>query len=144
MMAEMEKRGLISGHLPGYTYMIWLPNDRIKIGSVGREDRLLERWKEITADYVKAGYKDPIKPLAVFEGGKSKEAAIQGKFNHLRVQDELGEQFTPDPELIEYAENQRIPTDLAYLIPTYEKWWDQYAPKKGIDIPASAGDDWNF
>ncbi|MFF9778432.1 hypothetical protein ACF1HJ_32875 [Streptomyces sp. NPDC013978] len=152
MLAEMEKRGLISGHLPGYTYVIWLPNDRVKIGSVGREDRLLKRWKEITADYVKAGHKDPIKPIAVFDGGKSKEAAVQGRFNHLRVQDELGEQFSPDPELIDHAENQGIPTELAYLIPSYEKWWDRYAPKKGIAVPTSkddearraADDDWLF
>ncbi|MDX2736395.1 hypothetical protein [Streptomyces caniscabiei] len=150
-IGQMEEQGLITGHLPGYTYVVQLPNGRIKVGTA-REGRVLKRWEEITRDYFKKGYRDPLKPIALLPGGVSKEAALHYRFRSARVTDEFGEQFTPTPELITFAESAGMPSDQADLVPAYEKWWTQYLRENGStkrepteeEIKRMAEDLWYF
>lgn len=139
-IGQMEEQGLISNHLPGHTYIIQLPNGRIKIGMT-REGRVLDRWREITRSYFKKGYREPIKPLALLDGGVSREAALHNTFREARVNDEFGEQFTPTVDLITFAESAGIPEEHSHLVPAYGRWWKKYFHEnKHLLPPTEAGE----
>ncbi|MBM9621531.1 hypothetical protein ACFQ60_19505 [Streptomyces zhihengii] len=149
-IGRMEEQGLISGHLPGYTYIVQLPNGRIKIGTsvAGRINR---RWREITRQYFDKGYREPLKPLAIIQGGASKEAALHYRFRESRIRDEFGEQFNPTTDLILFAETEGIPEEQKSEVPTYEEWWAGYLWKnratQGSRIEEKLGevtDPWDF
>ncbi|MEU1894382.1 hypothetical protein [Streptomyces pristinaespiralis] len=122
LLESMNAAGLDT-NLPGWAYIIWLPNGRIKIGWSGGDDLLVYRWKMISKDWRRKGYADPVRPIAILPGGAGKEGELHERFHEFRVETEYGEQFRTEPELIAYAEMYGIPEDKAHLVTRFEEQW---------------------
>jgi hypothetical protein len=86
-------------HSPGWTYIVQLPNGRLKIGCTARGNPgLVDRLQDLHRQY---GAR--VVPLAVIQGGFTLEQVTHHRFRDLRVAGELGEQFEPDDELLSFA-----------------------------------------
>lgn len=131
LVKKMEEEGVLN-HVSGWTYIIWLPNGRIKIGTSGTSEGVSSRWRGITRQYEAKGYDKPIKPIALIPGGVTREASLHGQFKEFRVRDEFGEQFLADPELVAYAESQGIPDDMQGLVTGYERYWNKRTNKQEL------------
>lgn len=126
---QMEEEGVLN-HVSGWTYIVWLPNGRIKIGTSGTTGGVVSRWKKISGKYEGKGYEEPIKPIALIPGGVTREASLHGRFNEFRIKDEFGEQFLADAELVAYAESWGIPEDMQDLVTSYEQYWKKRTNKQ--------------
>ncbi|MFD4337207.1 hypothetical protein ACFWPP_08385 [Streptomyces anulatus] len=142
VLGELEKAGTVS-HTPGLTYVIELPNSRIKIGTTRDAGTLVTRWKSISREYQAEGHEGFIEPLAVLEGGASLEASLHNRFRHLRIDDEFGEQFRAEPELTDYALAEGIPAHLNDAVTAYEQWRDQRRSKRELSKALEAAFTWN-
>lgn len=121
---QMEEEGVLN-HVSGWTYIVWLPNGRLKIGTSGTSEGVSSRWRKISKQYEGKGYTGPIKPIALIPGGVTREASLHGQFNEFRIKDEFGEQFLADPELVAYAESWGVPDDMQDLVTNYERYWNK-------------------
>ena len=98
--AEYFKTVPNAPHLPGFTYIIYLPDsDRFKIGYTSKPDALglAKRFKDAKK------YFGNMLPVATLEGGRTLEACLHVKFDHLRIKTELNEQFQASSELWAFA-----------------------------------------
>jgi len=129
LVQQMEEEGVLN-HVSGWTYIIWLPNGRIKIGTSGTTKGIASRWRGITRQYEEKGFSEPLKFIALIPGGVTREASLHGRFNGLRVRDELGEQFLAEPELVAYAKEWGIPNDMQDLVTGYESYWNKRTNKQ--------------
>ncbi len=123
MLAKEAERAGLTLDLPGWTYIIWLPNGRIKIGTSSSDENLVGRWINISRDYRRRGFFDGIRPIAIIPGGAAEEDRLHRRFRDFRVEDEYGEQFRAEPELIAYAEMYGIPEDKTHLVAEFEEAW---------------------
>lgn len=148
MLAKEMERAKLDVTFPGWTYVIWLPNGRIKIGTSKSDENLVERWVKIGRDYRRKGYNNGIRPIAIIPGGALTEDQLHRRFRDFRVE-EYGEQFRPEPELIAYAEMYGIPKDKAHLVGRFEEAWSRgdARNKKRIEVEAGSSlwdpDTWN-
>ncbi|EFK99850.1 hypothetical protein MCBG_06054 [Micromonospora sp. M42] len=143
-IANLEESGALNHHSPGTTYVVKLPNGRIKIGMT-KDKRPAHRLESISREYVNKGYEDPLTILALIPGGESREAVTQHKFRHLRVSDELGEQFRAEPELLQFANETGIPDEYATVVIDYEQWWNRRSKKRTAPKPIlDDQDEWDF
>lgn len=120
-IASLYNQGHLTKHSKGHTYIILLPNGNIKIGySAVPEHGLYDRWRNISREY---GHH--VKVISVIEGGRTMEALLHVKFDHLRVLDQLGEQFSPSAELIAFAIAQGTKHEISQI-----ERFDRWSPKQ--------------
>ncbi|WP_431036775.1 hypothetical protein ACQYWQ_21775 [Streptomyces sp. P6-2-1] len=148
LIAQLVEIGALSFHSPGVTYIVKLPNGRVKIGMAG-EERIAKRLEDVSREYAKAGYKEPLTVLALIKGGGTVEASLHHKYQELRVTDELGEQFRAEPELLDFATETGVSEEFAWVVVSYEQWWNKCSKKyTGQDptekAPTIDDDEWDF
>lgn len=99
----------------GFIYFLKVPSTgRIKIGRTTDVKARLQDHEE------KFGQK--LELLALIPGGVATEARIHERFDHLRVNNVLAEQFTPDFELLSYIANLQSIEGIEY----YRDWYKTY------------------
>ena len=117
----LEQAGVISGHTPGWTYVVRLNDGNIKIGMVGgdSERNLRRRLYEVGKRYSDG---IPVEVLALLKGGRSMELEAHGKWRPLRVTNKNGERFTETPELMEWIAEQGIHPSGKAVVEAHEEW----------------------
>lgn len=90
-------------HSYGSTYIVRLPNGRIKIGMCFGKAHpkwkyLLDRWQKLSR-----AYGGKVQPMAVLDGGATREAWLHVRFAGLAVRAEFGEQFEPSADIERFA-----------------------------------------
>jgi|SRR5882672_8196478 len=103
-------------HAPGQTYIIGLPNGRVKIGfTAGETMGLLKRYQDISREN-----RQKVNPLATIKGGWTMESLLHYRFNDSRVAGK-GEQFTYSGELFEFISSTgQTPEGLAAFTKLHE------------------------
>jgi hypothetical protein len=101
-------------HVPGWTYVLLLPNGRVKLGYTSND--LLGRFQEA---HRKRGSRVIV--LAVAPGGWTRESLLHWRFREHRV-DELGEQFQLAPEIAQLAAEWGIHPDAQPAVDAYRHY----------------------
>lgn len=100
---QMNENDCIVRHTYGVTYFFRLPNGNIKIGYANNAKNLAHRIQELSS--LHAGR---VHMLAAVYGGESMEALMHYKYKEHKIVGSLGEQFKPDPVMIEEISNLGI------------------------------------
>jgi hypothetical protein len=114
-----------ASHLPGWTYIVRLPNDNLKIGYTGKVNQLGFSEEFGLSKRFQAAEREHgglVVPLAVLPGGYTLETELHEKFNDLRLKTLKDEQFKADETLLEFATASSIAPEAKPEIDDYIRW----------------------
>lgn len=114
-VSKIYESGLATEHSEGLTYSIEMANGNAKTGmttSQGELGRLVSLSRKENGGV-------PVKVLALFEGGRTRELLAHHQWRDIRVPDQM-EQFQLTPEYRAWAEGQGIPEKYREMVKEYE------------------------
>lgn len=114
-VTELYEAGLITEHSEGITYSVEMDSGNAKTGMTEKENlgRLIRVSKEQNGG-------KPVKILALWEGGRTRELLAHHQWRDIRVPDQM-EQFRLTPEYRAWTEAQGIPGKYRVMVEEYER-----------------------
>lgn len=101
LVAAMMEANPGARHSYGVTYILRLPNSRLKIGYTAAKDLvegLIDRWQSWSREFG-----GRCEPLATMYGGETLEALLHYQFRYSSVYEEFGEQYYPNQQVLDFA-----------------------------------------
>lgn len=119
---QMYETGSLTEHSKGFTYIVVVNRDQVKIGHTVDVYR---RLQQISRDH---GTK--VLPLAILKGGYTKEMCVQHMFRHNRVP-VTGELFTLAPDILDFANSSGFCPESKNDLDRFASW---IGPRKSLGI----------